>query len=247
MATDTLVPTSVVSSSGLIGATTGNLNADDGTYATAASSGTSGNVQVGFDTPTGPPNTGAGLQTFNAKCRKSTASEATPTGRLELWEAGGGSALATGSETNITSDSTDSTVTLTWDATLLGMADGSAVEARLVFTHASGGGGGAPSSVNTDYIEWVVDYNAIQTLEPTLFTNTQTFYNATVRYDQALAPALFTNTQTFFAASVQWLLTAPLLTNEQTFYSAEIRIKPTFWGDNRFNVASIRIGKSRRR
>lgn len=158
MASQTLVPTSIESHSGFSSApTVAQVNSDNGTYATAASSTADPALRVGFDTPTGPPTTGAGLQTFNAKVRKTTNDFGeTPTARLELWETGGISALATGTDTSVTLNSSDTTVTLTWDASLLATADGSAVECRLVCF--AGGSGGGTRSVDVDYIEWVADY-----------------------------------------------------------------------------------------
>lgn len=43
---------------------------------------------------------------------------------------------------------------------------------------------------------------AAQTLTPSLYTNTQTFFAPTVSATYNLAPALFTNTQTFYSATV---------------------------------------------
>jgi hypothetical protein len=64
-----------------------------------------------------------------------------------------------------------------------------------------------------------------QTLSPALYTNTQTFYAATVtRGAVNLAPALVTNSQTFYSPAVaQVTLVAPsLFTNTQTFYGATV-------------------------
>lgn len=64
-----------------------------------------------------------------------------------------------------------------------------------------------------------------QTLSPALYTNTQTFYAATVtRGAVNLAATLFTNSQTFYSPAVaQVTLVAPsLFTNTQTFYGATV-------------------------
>lgn len=101
------------------------LTATDPTLATV--------VRVSFPTPTGSPTTGAGLQTFRALLRK-TAGTPNPTVNIELWETSGGSAIATlATGVSITS-LTGQVVDATWDATLLGTADGSAVECRIVST-----------------------------------------------------------------------------------------------------------------
>lgn len=62
-------------------------------------------------------------------------------------------------------------------------------------------------------------------LAPSLFTNTQTFYGPTVSATYGLTPALFTNTQTFYAATVTpgaVTLAPDLFTNSQTFYAATV-------------------------
>ena len=67
-----------------------------------------------------------------------------------------------------------------------------------------------------------------QTLTPTLYTNTQTFFAPTVtRGAVNLLPSLYTNTQTFFSADVTQAgggqsLTPSLYTNTQTFFSATV-------------------------
>ena len=69
-----------------------------------------------------------------------------------------------------------------------------------------------------------------QTLTPSLFTNTQTFYAPTVAPGaRTLTPTLFTNTQTFYAptvanASGPQTLTPSLFTNAQTFYAPTVSI-----------------------
>lgn len=66
-----------------------------------------------------------------------------------------------------------------------------------------------------------------QTLTPALYTNTQTFYAATVTAiggTQSLTPSLFTNGQTFFAPTVTSVrnLTPALVTNGQTFFAPTV-------------------------
>lgn len=61
-----------------------------------------------------------------------------------------------------------------------------------------------------------------QTLTPTLFTNTQTFYAPTITTGSVtLTPSLFTNSQTFFAPTIStsYSLTPALFTNSQTFFA----------------------------
>lgn len=58
-------------------------------------------------------------------------------------------------------------------------------------------------------------------VSPTLFTNDQTFYGPTVAQVTSVAPSLFTNTQTFYGSTVTTTrnLSPSLFTNTQTFYS----------------------------
>ena len=74
------------------------------------------------------------------------------------------------------------------------------------------------------WINWTFNASGpfSQTLTANLFTNTQTFYAATVtRGTVNVSPALFTNSQTFYGPTVAQvtLLSPSLLTNTQTFYS----------------------------
>lgn len=62
-------------------------------------------------------------------------------------------------------------------------------------------------------------------LTPSLITNSQTFYAPTVAQTQSLSPNLFTNTQTFYAATVTAglaIISPPLVTNSETFYAATV-------------------------
>jgi hypothetical protein len=77
------------------------------------------------------------------------------------------------------------------------------------------------------WINWTFNASGpfSQTLTPALFTNTQTFYAATVgRGAVNLAPALVTNSQTFYSPTIARItLIAPsLFTNTQTFYSPTV-------------------------
>ena len=64
-----------------------------------------------------------------------------------------------------------------------------------------------------------------QTLEPGLFTNTQTFHSPTVSATYSLTAGLFTNSQTFHAATVSpgpVDLSPSLLTNSQSFHAPTV-------------------------
>lgn len=88
-------------------------------------------------------------------------------------------------------------------------------------------GGTANAADSWTSITLVLRPAATQTLTPTLFTNTQTFYSPDVTQAggaQALTPSLYTNDQTFFAPTVEPsnTLTPALYTNDQTFYGSSI-------------------------
>jgi hypothetical protein len=68
---------------------------------------------------------------------------------------------------------------------------------------------------------------AAQTLLPSLYTNTQTFYSPTVSATATLSPSLYTNQQTFYSPTAvlgpaPQTLTPSLYTNQQTFYSPTV-------------------------
>jgi hypothetical protein len=68
---------------------------------------------------------------------------------------------------------------------------------------------------------------AAQTLTPSLYTNTQTFYSPTVSATATLSPSLYTNQQTFYSPTAvlgpaPQTLTPSLYTNQQTFYSPTV-------------------------
>ncbi|MEE8519568.1 MAG: DUF6531 domain-containing protein [Dehalococcoidia bacterium] len=150
----------VVSATNLTGATVGNLDddpdADEGDWATATSVADT-SLRVGFPTPPGDPTAGADLQEFRVLLRKDAAGGNDPTYDLELWEAGGGAPLATLASGVTLSSDTGEVVSATWDAALLGTADGSAVELVIVGNRS----GGSPSkrrTVEVGAVEWNVDY-----------------------------------------------------------------------------------------
>jgi len=115
-------------------------------------------MRVSFPTPTGDPNVGAGLQEFRFWVRVgSEAGGNTPTLDVALWEDG---SLNTSLQTAISITSyTGEIVSVTWDATLLGTADGSLVEC-FAQGQRSGGSGANRRTVEFGAVEWNVDYSA---------------------------------------------------------------------------------------
>ena len=76
--------------------------------------------------------------------------------------------------------------------------------------------------------------SSAQTLTPSLFTNSNTFYSPTVAPgDVALTPSLFTNSNTFYSATVTLAggdqsLTPDLFSNSNAFYAATVARVPGF-------------------
>jgi YD repeat-containing protein len=146
----------VVSSTNLSDATVAQLEDDPddpaGTWATATTV-DDVELRVAFPTPALAPGAGAGLQEFRVLLRKDAAGGVDPTVDLELWEAGGGSALATLASAVPVSSESGQVVSVTWDAALLGTADGSVVELRIV-GHASTGDPGDERAVEVGAVLW---------------------------------------------------------------------------------------------
>ena len=150
----------VVSSTNLTGATVDNLDDDpdapDANWATATSVADT-SIQVGFPTPPGDPTPGADLQEFRVLLRKDAAGGNDPTYDIELWETSGGAPLATLVSGATVSSDTGEVVSATWEASLLGTADGSAVE-LVVVGHRSGGNPSKRRTVEVGALEWNVQY-----------------------------------------------------------------------------------------
>jgi hypothetical protein len=87
------------------------------------------------------------------------------------------------------------------------------------------GGGNVNAANSWAAISFALEPNTLQTLTPSLFTNTQTFHGSTVTPGTVtLSPSLATNTQSFFTATISAsiTLTASLFTNTQIFYAATV-------------------------
>jgi hypothetical protein len=86
-------------------------------------------------------------------------------------------------------------------------------------------GGTTSTSDSNAFAVYALRPNNAQTLTPSLFTSSQTFYAPTVSATYGLTPPLFTNGQTFYAPTVgrgTVALTPSLFTNSQTFFSASV-------------------------
>lgn len=174
MATESLAPDStIVSQTTFAEANTANIDDDpdspDANWALIGGNNVSGNIRVSFPSPTGNPTTGSGLQEFRCQLRQQSVGQTgIPTARLDLYETGGSVALQTGTEQNITSESSQ-VISQTWDASLLATANGSAVECDIVVTKA-GGSLSARESCDIGAIKWVVDYTAAATRNRVIIT-----------------------------------------------------------------------------
>jgi hypothetical protein len=163
MSSETLAPDAILVQTLLDGAVT-DIDEDpaspDGawlTYNAASSNNT--DCRVSFPTPSGAPNTGAGLQTFRVRIRKNSSAGNATTWSLALWESGAQVAvLATGTTTAL---NPGEVVSGSWDASVLGDASGAGVECRLEQTGGgSSGSGAARRRIELGAFAWDADYTA---------------------------------------------------------------------------------------
>lgn len=160
MATEVLIPTSTVTGDSNLSGDHTTVDDDPdspgGDWRTASSNNANSVSAHGFNTPTGNPTTGAGLQNFKIYARL-TANGTACTYNVYVRESGtrlnSGAAIATGTLTSTTGQ----LITAPWDASLLGTADGSLVECEFEVVK-SGGAPAARTSGEVNAIEWNVDY-----------------------------------------------------------------------------------------
>jgi len=164
MATETLFPTGLVSSNNYTSPALGNFNDDPDTttdYGTWDGNGDT-SALLSFDTPTGPPTTGSGLQEFRVAWRKSATGGNAATYSIELYESGVQVAvLATGTIADSTSKEI---VSVTWDAASLGTADGSNIEILVLQTGGATGAPGNRRGLELGGVEYNVDYAVSRTV-----------------------------------------------------------------------------------
>jgi hypothetical protein len=159
MAAQTLVPNSLLASTGLSSPTVADLQAQDANWSTATSNNVDTSVQVSYPTPPGNPTAGAGLQTITVQTRKNAASgSGTPTITIGVGIVGGLPQLSSASF-NVTS-TTGQVDQFTFDyAAVTGAAaDGSNIQV-WVNTTRSGGSPSFRSSVDIGYVGWDVIYS----------------------------------------------------------------------------------------
>ena len=150
MATATLLPTSIASSSNVLSGTIADI--DEGTDAADAAlvslGGGAGFALVQFPTPAGPPTVGSGLQTFRFFGRRGGSIA----GGIHVYQAG---SLLLSDIINLSTinGTTNTLYTATWNASLLTDPSGAAVQMYLDKT-----GGGGVTRLHIDAVDWVVDY-----------------------------------------------------------------------------------------
>lgn len=129
-----------------------------GTFAVATADGTPWSLHVGFATPANAPAAGANLQAFWIYVKANAAIDSgasAPSLKCELYEGG---VLKADLGTKRIKSSTGQWVFFSWNAALLGTANGSAVECKLTATPNSNyfiGSGGA--TVMVDLLSWTCE------------------------------------------------------------------------------------------
>lgn len=146
-----LYPVSLVESAGFAAVALANFQAG-GALALPVHNESATVVRVLMSPPEMDPAPGADLQVVTAQVGRFGASQlGDPTVRLEVWETGGKAPLVTSRDMPVSGARQE--VTLAWNASLLGNADGRAVEVKVIGTQ-SGGSPGARNSVNIGPICW---------------------------------------------------------------------------------------------
>lgn len=98
----------------------------------------------------------------------------------------------------------------------------------------------------TTLAETVVFKPELQTLTPSLFTNTNTFYTPKISFK--IYPSLFANSNTFYSPKVNLRLTASLFVNTNVFYSptvsrGAVTLRPSlFTNQNTFYSPTVNRG-----
>ncbi len=161
MATETLFPDGLVSSANYVSPALSDFDDDPDTTTDYGDWDGNGNTDVLLDlpTPTGNPTIGADLQTIRVAVRKADATGGnTPDWSLEIWEGAVQVAvIATGSLADNTSKQI---ISGTFNASILGTADGSALQVKVLQTAGATGTPGARRAVEVGGVEWQVDYVA---------------------------------------------------------------------------------------
>jgi len=158
MATERQSPDALLQQDNLSGAITAiqdDPDSPDANWLTYITNNVDTVCRVSFPTPTGNPTVGADLQQFKIWVRKQPGTD-TPTVRIELYENGVSKAVIL-ADTSVTS-SAGQLFSATWNANLLGTANGSLVECYIYGT-AVGGAPATRCTVEIGAVEWNVTYD----------------------------------------------------------------------------------------
>lgn len=155
MPTERLAPTSFASTANLNGAVT-DIDEDpdtpDADWMTTTSGGAAGFLANMAD-PSSAPSTGAGLQEFKLWLRKNATGGNTVSFECTIREANTQRAVVIGS-TNLADSTAGELFSGTWNASVLGTADGTAVQMRFDQTGGHTGSGGVRRYIEIGAIEW---------------------------------------------------------------------------------------------
>lgn len=164
LANERLAPDAVLTASNIpntLANHTVDPDTDSTTFGNATDDGTDVTLALSFPTPTANLTTGAGLQNFHVRLRKSATGGNDGSYSIYLRESGtrlnAGSAIASG--TIPTSITTGSVINATWDASLLGTISGVNVEIEVALSRS----GGPPANRrvgDVGGVEWNADYTA---------------------------------------------------------------------------------------
>jgi hypothetical protein len=155
MASERQPPDAILASTNLSGSVSDiddDPDSPDSNWLTATVDGNDTMVRVSFPTPTGDPTTGAGLQEFRFQVRNTNNPGGNdPSYSIHLYE--NGSDLGEIASGTVVS-STGEVLSAIWDASSLGTADGSLVEAYIYGTVDK------KDSMEVGAVEWNVEYSA---------------------------------------------------------------------------------------
>lgn len=172
-ATGKLYPDAILQQTGYTGAVTAideNPDTPDGNWLTTVTTPTADTIlRVSFPSPPLNLKTGAGLQNFKILVRKNKVSTATGTMTIGLYE----SNVLKGTASLNTVDGNTTTLTYSWDASILTAVSGVNVEARMLGNGYTGKSGGTRFGIEIGAVEW--NYETIpetQANAPAVVTDT---------------------------------------------------------------------------
>ncbi len=252
-ATESLYPTGQVTWTNLDGSyldIDDDPDSPDGNWADAVSDSADVLAHVSFNTPSGNPTPGAGLQNFKIWARRSTALS-TPTIYADLYEGGVYVGHTSLTATSVTSDS-GQLFTGTWDAASLGTPNGSAVEAYIYGTKAGSDAGSSFTARTETYARGsslTTPFNftvnkAGGTVDGDIMFMFLTIYIATPPTVDSI-PAGWTLVATNTTTNMRWYVYYKIASGEGASYAWSLTASCRYYAENiayssgAFNVASL--------